>query len=869
MATLYVGPSGVTAYASATSHLSPMSYATAVTSGVAGDILLFLPGAYTDSTSRTGVAGTTANAITWWGCNSSGVPLTVTYNADGTPDETDWPIITFTGTGRLTTGTNYSIYAIKFIHSITSSSPLTLTGAESCLAECIVENLATAGGTYGVTPAGGSRVYIVGCELNMASASTSGGVVVTLSGAGAIADGNLITGAISGTTGVNISSSTFMMNNRIARCATGIASTSTAAGVGPNQCYNTITGCGSAANIPAWVVPSRCIGNMITDNTNGYGGGLAALIVSSCRTRDTGSPLFSGTNDWTVNSQFNHVSTDTGGPETDYNNFATLDYRLDFDSPAKRVLPHGWSIGYSQPVAAVASALLVGSSTGTSLATATATLHARLVGSSTGTSLASAALQGIAALVGSSTGTSLASGTATQQASLVGSSTGTSLASATLQGIATLTGTITGTSLASAALTGLATLTGTATGTSSTTGALEAFYALVGTATGDSSATASITAQALLSGTSTGSSVATALLSGFLYASGTITGTSSATGALEAYIALIGSSTGTSSATAALTGLASISGTSTGTSSTTANLSGTLQAVGTATGTSSASGTLQAFFGLSGTAAGTSSTTGALSATASLVGSSTGTSETAAVLTALASMSGSANGTATLEGSITMAASLVGSSTGTSSTTGALSAVARLAGVITASSEVQAALTAIASLVGSSTGTSSAFIDMSVLMSGTAFGTSSMTGTLTSIVLLQGTAEGTSDATATLSALINLAGTATGTSSATGFLLRINPSMAPEDVAKRAVMENFMASGYMQFFLEPKTIYLPDETIHGDTRAVLEKLQARMARRPDIRTVWFDFQKRRVQVSAADISYMLALYDAKAPSVWG
>ncbi len=107
----------------------------------------------------------------------------------------------------------------------------------------------------------------------------------------------------------------------------------------------------------AWIA-----NNLITDN-GGYGitGSTSPAALHNNRFRDNTSGAISIGADWATATSYGHVTTDAGGPETDYVDYANDDYRLVASSPAVGAgLPAPTSIGCFQRSAASGSGRLIG-----------------------------------------------------------------------------------------------------------------------------------------------------------------------------------------------------------------------------------------------------------------------------------------------------------------------------------------------------------------------------------------------------------------------------------------------------------------------------------------------------------------------------
>lgn len=334
----YVTATGTDTYANSTVISTPMSWATMLANAAAGDRINVLAGAYSRTTSIDALtnAGTATSPIIIRGYGSSiGDGNLGRTNGNGPLITTNMPVLTYT-TGRLTPGQAFVIYeCLSITAAPTSSAATILLGADSVAKTCkfVYSGTSASGTSLSI----GTRSIAFDCDASYTGAS-SGTSAVTCTAASAAVDSCRITSASSSAPGISIASSAVVYGNVIyAASGIGISMGNTAGA--PYIRNNTIVG-GSSDGIniiTATTGLQKIIGNMITDNT---GAGINMVSAANCgflaynRTRDnSGGGVASGT-DWVAATSYGHVTTDTGGSETDYTASGSNDYSLIGASPA-------------------------------------------------------------------------------------------------------------------------------------------------------------------------------------------------------------------------------------------------------------------------------------------------------------------------------------------------------------------------------------------------------------------------------------------------------------------------------------------------------------------------------------------------------
>ncbi len=351
----YVTTTGTDTWANATNIATPASWATMLTNAVAGDRVNVKSGTYSQTTTVDALSssGTATSPIIIRGYASSIGDYYLGRTTGGwTLTTTNMPFISYTSGRFNVTGTFVLLEGIRVGATSSTSTAVTLT-SDSAMIRCSITHTGTAAGAIVVS--GNLRSVLYDCDLFLDGAS-GGTAATTLLSANSTVDSCLITAKSSTANGINAASSSTIYGCRILGQGTGggqhgIAMTITSGS--PFIRNNTIRlWGGDAINIiTGTTVLQKIIGNMITDNT---GDGIDMVSTSNCaiaacnRTRDNANG-YNNAGDWLTGTKYGDVTTDTGGPETDYTDATNHDHSLIFASPATNVnIPISASIGALQ-----------------------------------------------------------------------------------------------------------------------------------------------------------------------------------------------------------------------------------------------------------------------------------------------------------------------------------------------------------------------------------------------------------------------------------------------------------------------------------------------------------------------------------------
>lgn len=292
---------------------------------VAGDRVNICAGTYSRSAGDTVTnAGTVGSPIILRGVDATGNPLTVTRtNGNGPLVTTGWPLITWSS-GSLTTAKTHIQWRNLYLQSATFTvlcqgvdnqfigCSIKSTGNAST-ARCIFSSaspicvdcdftLTGATSDYALNPAGA----VIGCHFFNSSSTTNGNCN---------SGGPYVGNVFGSTIGVHI-------DNFVANV------------VSSNTFYSASVADIRTAN-SSQTVPYIIVNNIFTDSARAMlnlfnGTASHPLLWSNNRTRDNANADL-GFGDWPI---YNAVTTDTGGPETDYVDAAGGDFRLIAASPA-------------------------------------------------------------------------------------------------------------------------------------------------------------------------------------------------------------------------------------------------------------------------------------------------------------------------------------------------------------------------------------------------------------------------------------------------------------------------------------------------------------------------------------------------------
>ncbi len=269
--------------------------------------------------------GTAASPIVLRGCYGTGTtwtPITPSRtNGSGALVTTNHPVITYNGNYLLNAaGSQYvTMTALKIASACTSNATL-VSGFYSVVHGCSVTN----SGSNAAAKALFLRGYAVNCDLACSGATT--GACVTL------ASYTLLRGCVisdSASYGVNFPVtvvSPAIIGNIIYGCTDyaiyNSAVIASHQGYRPIICDNTIYGKGYGSADAAYVDLVVLLNNHITDGSSYAVTGPAVnstpVLLANNRTRDNTSGAISWNGDWDEATTFGHVTTDDGGPNTDF-----------------------------------------------------------------------------------------------------------------------------------------------------------------------------------------------------------------------------------------------------------------------------------------------------------------------------------------------------------------------------------------------------------------------------------------------------------------------------------------------------------------------------------------------------------------------
>ncbi len=338
----YVTSTGTDTYANSTNIATPMSLTTAFANAAAGDRINILAGTYT----RTGTdtltnAGTNTSPIIYRGYSASiGDGFLGRTNGSGALITTNMPTIAYNATFKFNSLAFTIVESVIFTGNITGT--VAATGADSVFKSCVVTNAST----NAAAVAGGAAVrgILFDCDISLIGA-TGGSAAIAI----AVANTRVIGCRIKGGPGTGIG---ILVNGAIGIVIVGnVIYSTTGFGISVTNVSgvltiinNTIVGGGSdGINVVTATTGLQCIvNNIITDNT-GIGINMVSVantgFLAYNRTRDNSGGAISSGTDWVAATTYAHVTTDTGGPETDYVASGSNDYRLLAASPATNT---GW-----------------------------------------------------------------------------------------------------------------------------------------------------------------------------------------------------------------------------------------------------------------------------------------------------------------------------------------------------------------------------------------------------------------------------------------------------------------------------------------------------------------------------------------------
>lgn len=336
----YVTSGGTGSWADATNPATPAPWATMLTGAVAGDVCNIFGSFTLAASSVMTSSGTSTSPIILRGRGGTPAAPTAAFlgrtNGNGPMITTDMPAISYNATFRLTVG---SFTILESLNIASSVAAVTITTSfDSAIVRCNIANADTTS-AGGIVAANAGRVILFDNDLIISSPHAS---AIAVNCGNAIT--KLIANRIKGGVGVTTSSGNpFLVGNVIYGCS-GNAVTTTAASGSLTMVGNTIVG---AAGTGILLVTSSTAlqfwsGNMITDS-GAYG--VNWVTAQGCgingynRFRDNTSGNINLGTDWNAATGYANVTTDSGGPETDYQDSGANDYRIISASPAKAT---GW-----------------------------------------------------------------------------------------------------------------------------------------------------------------------------------------------------------------------------------------------------------------------------------------------------------------------------------------------------------------------------------------------------------------------------------------------------------------------------------------------------------------------------------------------
>ncbi len=331
----YVTNTGTDTYANSTNIATPMSLTTAFANAVAGDRINIKAGTYSRGANDAPTnAGTATSPIVFRGYSSSiGDGYLGRTNGNGALITTNMPLISYASTFRQSGSGVFTLWESLNFLGLTSN-PIFTVGSDALVKSCVGENQSTNAAAIGFGCVGNARCCIVDCDCTLSGASGGGYAV------GGTATIRIIGCRVKGGPGIGIScATTSAIIGNVIFAQTGIGITCTNINSSGVMYGNTIVGgTGDAINILTGTTGLQCIvNNLLTDNT-----GAAINMVSTAnaaftgynRTRDNAGGALANGGDWNTATTYAHVTTDTGGPETDYVASGSNDYRLIAPSPA-------------------------------------------------------------------------------------------------------------------------------------------------------------------------------------------------------------------------------------------------------------------------------------------------------------------------------------------------------------------------------------------------------------------------------------------------------------------------------------------------------------------------------------------------------
>ncbi len=288
--------------------------------------------------------GTITSPVIVRGYNSTIGDLTslARTNGNGPLVTTNYPTISYT-TGSINVTGNFMLFEALSVTSAPTSTAnictFKLSGTDLVVKRCAIVNSGTTTGESAVTCVN-TIDAVIDSDLTLSGASGGNFYALDMQSTD-LAYGNRIKGGASNG-GIRCDNAAVIVRNTIF-VSTGIGIKTNNTGGNDRIFDNTIVGGGAdGINVLTGTVHLQFIGNnMITDNTgdaidfvNTTNGG----VTFNQRTRDNATAC-NNCGDWLTATNYDSVTTDTGGPETDYVSAGTpnFNYQLIYGSPATNV----------------------------------------------------------------------------------------------------------------------------------------------------------------------------------------------------------------------------------------------------------------------------------------------------------------------------------------------------------------------------------------------------------------------------------------------------------------------------------------------------------------------------------------------------
>jgi hypothetical protein len=335
----YVSSTGSATYANSTNPVTPMSLTTALANAVAGDrINVKADGIYTRTASDTAVGiGSVTSPIIYRGyLLTPGDGFQGRTGANGALVLSNMPVIAYDDTFRLTL-TAFTIFeSITLIANLAATSAALTTGTDCLIIRSNIDNAGTGTGTSAIQLT--ARAVIFDCDVMLSNPAVTAAAINGIN-----QHVRVLCSRIKGGVGITTSSGTPIIVGNVIYACSGNGIVTTAAGGAITAVGNTIVGNATGINIIAASTVLHCIvGNMLTDHS-AYGVNFNtpanAGFFAYNRPRDNASGDINLGIDWTAATRYGDVTTDTGGPETDYVDAGANDYKLISTSLAKGM---GW-----------------------------------------------------------------------------------------------------------------------------------------------------------------------------------------------------------------------------------------------------------------------------------------------------------------------------------------------------------------------------------------------------------------------------------------------------------------------------------------------------------------------------------------------